>query len=289
MQDPGQVFYSPPVRHKEHLRNMCRWLIVFFGVLVVMVVALIVFAGRLAPLLPFSAEKNFVRPYEEMASRWFADGLGDGEIEAYLEELVDEVAVQMELPQEIELSVHYLDDGEKNAFATLGGHVFILRGILESVPDENSLVMVLAHELSHIKHRDPLASMGRGVALQMILSYFTGNSRQSEDLASLGGNLGLLSYSREQEARSDMEALHLLHKRYGHVGGFDVFFRGFLRDDGGAEDALPTLFQTHPDIAVRIGYLEAAAEEHGYSVGRTTPFPDWMGGKLSVRMRESLL
>lgn len=286
MQDSPKVFYAPPDHHNEHLRKMFGFLVVLFVSLAFVVVAIIVYAGKLAPLLPFSAEKNFVRPYEEMAAYWFADGLGDEEIEDYLEDLVSEVAVQMDLPVEYALSVHFLDDGEENAFATLGGHIFVLRGILESVPDENSLIMVLAHELSHIKHRDPLASIGRGVALQMILSYFTGNSQQSREFASLGGELGLLSYSREQEARCDLEALHLLQKRYGHVGGYDTFFREILQSYGEAE--MPTVLQSHPDLADRIESLRATAEEYGYTEGETKPYPNWIAEKLSAQMKDSL-
>ncbi len=192
-----------------------------------------------------------------------------------------QLAAVMQVPEEYRLSVHYVDRPEANAFATLGGHIFVLRGLLDAVPDENSLAMILAHEISHIKNRDPLASMGRGVALQMMLSYFTGNSQQSQNLSSLGGELGLLSYSREQEGRSDLDALHAIHGYYGHVAGFDAFFREMMEAQGGQE-AAPAWLQSHPALGDRITALQEAIQAHGYEQRPVRPFPEWLARKLKM-------
>lgn len=279
MEEPPQ-YYQPPANHGAHYKKMYVWLGSFFGVLGVIILLCVIFANPLARALPFAVEKRFVRPYEAMASRWFSDQLGDPAIESYLEELVFELAEVMEVPKDYELSVHYVDSMEANAFATLGGHIFVLRGLLDSVPDENSLTMILAHELSHIKNRDPLASMGRGVAFQMMLSYFTGNSQHTQNLGSLGGQLGLLSYSREQEARSDIEALHALNAYYGHVTGFDAFFRKMM-DEHMDADGTPAWFQSHPDLKDRIAALETEISESAYAQKEAVAFPDWFTKKLT--------
>ena len=83
--------------------------------------------------------------------------------------------------------MHYDDDADVNAFATLGGHIVVYPGLLEAVPDENALAMVLAHEIAHVRHRHPIVGLSRSAA--------------------------------------DATALETLARAYGHVGGADRFFR----------------------------------------------------------------
>ena len=72
--------------------------------------------------------------------------------EQALSQLLNKLIGEHALP----VSVHYLaDEATPNAFATLGGHIFITRGLLENVQSENGLAMVLAHEYAHIELRHP--------------------------------------------------------------------------------------------------------------------------------------
>ena len=273
------IYYEPPEKDDKHIQLMFRWLIVFFVSVGVLILLCIIFATPIARALPFSVEKRFVRPYEVMAERWFSDDAGDPQVQAYLEELVLELAEVMDVPENYALSVHYVESVEANAFATLGGHIVVLRGLLDNVPDENSLSMILAHEISHIKNRDPLASMGRGVAIQMMLSYFTGNSQHSQNLSSFGGQLGLLSYSREQERRSDLEALDALNLYYGHVSGYDTFFQNMMEKH--PDDDVPGWLQTHPDLVDRVEAMDQRIEAEGYTKSEVVAYPDWFTKKLS--------
>ena len=74
--------------------------------------------------------------------------------------------------------MHYDASDTVNAFATLGGHVVIYRGLLEKLPNENVVAMVVAHEIAHIKHRDPVAALGRGVAITLATERHYRPSRQ---------------------------------------------------------------------------------------------------------------
>lgn len=64
------------------------------------------------------------------------------------------------LPASIKVTVHYIDEPVINAFATIGGHVFIYRGLIDAITSENGLSMVLAHEIAHINNRHPIAALG---------------------------------------------------------------------------------------------------------------------------------
>ena len=102
----------------------------------------------------------------------------DRRAEAALQALADRLAANMDLPEDLRITVHYLDEDEINAFATLGGHVFVLRGLIERVPDENALAMVMAHEIAHAANRDVAANMGGALLLQLVVGTVTGMSRR---------------------------------------------------------------------------------------------------------------
>ncbi len=269
------TYYQIPKSHDTDIRRMYRWLLIFFSCVFIVGLSLILNAHRIAPYLPFSVEQQFVKPYEAMMD-W--NQAGDEKIEAYLQDLAEKLAESMELPEAITLSVHYLNMEESNAFATLGGHIFVTRNLLLDMPDENSISMILAHEISHIKNRDPAASMGRGILLNLILGNFLGNAQSLENLYSFGMQMGLSSYSRQQEKRSDLDALDGLYKHYGHIGGYDVFFVKMLtlKKEGIKTRGL----QTHPDLDQRLEYMASVVSSQAYPVASRQPFPEQIEKKL---------
>ncbi len=276
-------YYRPPEQHADEVRKMVLWLSIFFVGLTLLVVAIVFYADRLAQHLPFSAEKRFVRPYEAMADLWQQQN-SDVEvverqqvIEDYLQHLAHRLAIEMQLPDDYELQVHYLESDSVNAFATLGGHIFVFKGLLQQLPDENSLAMVMAHEIAHIQHRDPATAMGRGLALQMLYSFISGDYSTSGGLVLQSDELGLLMFSREQESAADVAAIHALRSRYGHVQGFDTLFRRLREetDEDSLVSDIPQWLSSHPALLTRIQNLQQLAQDnHWPEWGEVTPIPD---------------
>lgn len=266
MNDP---VYQLPESTGDDIRKMMVWLAWFFGFATLLAILFIIYAPVLLKWVPFSAEKNFVRPYEEIADRFWGEN-SHPEIEEYLQNLSNELAIAIELPEEIEIQTHFIESDEINAFATLGGHIFITRGLLEAVDNENSLSMVIAHELAHQKHRDPITGLSRGIALQMIYSLISSDYSQI-DLSGVGGELGLLYFSREQEQNADEAAIYALNKHYGHVGGYDQFFQAVLEVEDSEGVSIPQWLSSHPDTLKRIDYLQALNTENGWTQGETHP------------------
>ena len=286
---PQPVYYQPPESHDAHVKKMLLWLAGFFTTFFILLGIVIVFADKLVVYLPFSAEKQFVRPYEEIGTRFFSSEPSEESetIESYLQKLGDSLSQSIELPSDYQITIHFLDSDEINAFATLGGHIFICRGLLESMPDENSLAMVLAHEIAHIKHRDPAVGMTRGLALQMIYSFATGDYGNSE-LAGYGSELGLLYFSREQEQAADFAAINTLNHAYGHVSGFDRIFQQIKQEQGENEieseneerEFSPNWLSSHPDLDARINYLTEQKDQHGWLLGTVSPIPEVVSSAL---------
>lgn len=291
----GHRVYTTPANHDDDIRNMIIGLAGFFSLLMVVVISVVIYASDLAKLLPFSVEQRFVRPYEAMADYWFdEDPTPDHQqIQASLQQLSDELAVSMKLPSDFALQVHYVDTDQVNAIATLGGHMFVFRGLLEVMPDENSLAMVLAHEIAHVKHRDAMAGLGRGLALQMFYSFISGDYSAGVDIALQTGEIGILYFSREQERQADEAALEGLNEHYGHVYGYDQLFQYLSenyeedsdsssnQDDGASindraiELAEMEWFSSHPELQERIETLRGIAQKSQWPLeGEITALPN---------------
>lgn len=218
---------------------------------------LYVAGGWLARQLPFALEKAWVgeRPFDAWPGA-AAPATGHAAVEAYLQTLAEQLAAPLQLPPAMPPRLHYLDAAEPNAFAGLGGHVAVTRGLYERMPSENALALVLAHELAHLRARDPIAAIGSGSTLVLVMALLSG------DAGGLGTALAALvqrGYSRGAETRADTAAIAALRQQYGHAGGgaavFEVLQR--YRAEHGAE--VPTLLSTHPFDEARIRRLRAAA------------------------------
>ena len=143
-----------------------------------------------------------------------------------------------------------------NAFATLGGHVLIFRGLLEQMPNENALAMVVGHEIAHIQHRDPIVALGLGITIGIAIMSIAGagDGAVSEQLLSQFGLVSHLSFSRKHEIEADDYSLHMLARYYGHVGAADSLFSHLLEQQDGLQP--PVFLSTHPLNEDRIARIK---------------------------------
>ena len=239
----------------------------------VLVVTLSWTAQYLATWIPFSYEEDMASVYAEKLDT-------ESTLEqTYLQTLADGLAKQMQLPAGMHITAHYIDDEIVNAFATVGGHIVIFRGLLEVSPSENALAMVISHEIAHIKHRDPIIALGRGVLVGSVLSVLTGMNANSMAGRILGdtGLLTSLHFGRSQESKADRAGLEAVARYYGHVADATKIFEYFQRQEGQGM-SLPELFQTHPASDDRIEKLRAIAHQNGWpQQGKLTPLKKFQG------------
>ena len=180
--------------------------------------------------------------------------------------LAKKLAGAMDLPDGVEVTVHYADENVVNAFATIGGHVVIYRGLVEKLESENALAMVVAHEIAHIKHRHPIRSLGRGVVVMLALMALAGV--QGDDLVGSivgsAGSLTLLGFSRAQENEADASALAAVNSVYGHTAGAFQLYEVLLEEHGESGKNLPVFLSTHPLTSERMLALREIVREKGW-------------------------
>ncbi len=239
--------------------------------------ALFLFAGAIARQAPVSWEVAlgdaiFAEASDDPTEAIAADPEAAA-VRAELQAIADQLSRHMDLPEGLTVKVHYVDDPLVNAFASLGGHVFMFRGLLERMPNENALAMVMAHEIGHVVHRDAAASLTGAVVIQLLSAVFF--SAAPDTLASLvtGPNaLLLLSFSREAERRADRAALEAMAAVYGHVAESERVFEIFQEEAQGIGGEPPELLSTHPLSRERIEALAAMARQRGWpDEGQTRP------------------
>ena len=258
----------------EHPLKEFAWLVGgVFSSIIILTLLTGFFAGELAARLPYRYEKSLAG----QAATKLTSGASDqrtAAIEQALNQLAARIATHMPLPEGMQITVHYQDSPEVNAFATLGANIVIYRGLLARLSDENALAMVLAHEMAHAKLRHPARSLGRGVAVGIILSAINvgvGQNAASNVLGTTGG-LSLLKFSRDQEREADAAALAAIAAHYQHIGGAQDVFRVLAASGAGNEAARVTMLSTHPLSQERIDSITTLANQNGWSLtGPRTP------------------
>jgi predicted Zn-dependent protease len=146
---------------------------------------------------------------------------------------------------------------------------------MKQVESENELAFVLGHELGHFRNRDHLKSLGRDLALALLIATLSQGSSVG-DLAALSGDLAGRSFSREtgREAEADAYGLSLVVAEFGHLEGATDFFEKLPAPENVVERSLSSYLNTHPLSEERIEDMTRLAEEKGWPAeGELTPVP----------------
>lgn len=109
-----------------------------------------------------------------------------------------------------------------NAFASLGGHIYVFEGLLKQVQTPEELAGVLAHEIEHVKNRHII--QGAAVSLLTIgglRAVWPGSGQAETEMAY---RFLTLKFSRQQETEADEKGLERLRKAGVDAKGFRDFF-----------------------------------------------------------------
>ncbi len=151
-----------------------------------------------------------------------------------------------------------LDSPDLNAFALPGGYVYIYKGLLEKV-DEDELAAILAHEVGHIaaKHsvKQLQAALGYNVLLGVALvGLGAKDPALAQNVSGLSNTVYTLlsrGYSREDEFLADKLAV-----KYTAAAGYDphgvVRVLEILNKESGPSGRVFEVLSTHPRMVERI-------------------------------------
>ncbi|WP_347159030.1 M48 family metalloprotease [Pontibacter chitinilyticus] len=120
------------------------------------------------------------------------------------------------------------DDGNLNAFATPGGHLYVFSGLLKSVAAEDRLAGVLAHMIAHADRRHSVQQLQREYGIAILLSVALGNDPGTgkQIAAQLEGTMAGLQFSPTAETEAHTYARQYLkgtnYYDYDATAGFFV-------------------------------------------------------------------
>ena len=168
--------------------------------------------------------------------------------------------------KDIDYTFRVLEDDEVNAFSLPGGWIYVNKGLVDKVANDDELAGVLGHEVGHIVARHSIKKLQAEQAFSILrlLSMAApqaGDAAAAADIAYLQIMLG---YSREDELLADQ-----LGTRYAKLAGYNpramVSFLTKLQEINRHKPLQPrSYFKTHPYVPDRIRVVK---QELGEGMG----------------------
>ena len=179
------------------------------------------------------------------------------EIQTLLDSLVAELP---EKDRQYEYKVYLIKEKTFNAFAAPGGNIGVFEGLYKETKSEEELAFVLAHELGHLVHKDPLKALSRRFLISIVSQVIFGDDNLIKSI--VGGSINNLdlSFSRSVETRADLFAAELIHKKYGNVSGALKFMERMEEKQKLKLPRFVHYFSTHPASDDRIKAIEEYAK-----------------------------
>ena len=194
-----------------------------------------------------------VRVYNNSTITRYVDGIGQ------------RLARGTDRPQ-IPYRFQVIVDDRVNAFATVGGFVYLNTGLLRVADNEAQLASVIAHEIAHIDRRHAIQQLQQAAITEGLLA--VGGVDQNAMIA-LGVEIALQRpYSRAHELEADEAGLALLIQAgYAPIAAVD-FLQKLQKQPNSTTDFL----STHPHPEARINalneQLDPAASSRGQGLDR---------------------
>jgi predicted Zn-dependent protease len=184
----------------------------------------------------------------------------NSEINRYVDQIGQRLA-QESTRTDIPYKFQVVNDKNINAFATMGGFVYVNTGLLTAADNEAQLASVMAHEIGHIAGRHAIGQM-RQQAIAQGVAAAAGLDRNLA--VQIGVDLALRRpHSRQDEVEADELGLDTLQNAgYAPVAMVD-FMEKLLKKGG----SVPTFLSTHPATSDRINALEQAIDPARSNVG----------------------
>ncbi|HEV2666790.1 MAG TPA: M48 family metallopeptidase [Blastocatellia bacterium] len=150
---------------------------------------------------------------------------------------------------------YVVDDKSINAFATLGGRVYVHTGLLAATESEAQLASVLGHEIGHIVGRHGLENVKKSQKYGTLagLATIAGAILGGQAGANIGGLAGnmiaggyLMKHSRDAEREADYLGLYDLKGAGYNTGGMVEMFEILQEVGKSSPNAFGSILASHP-------------------------------------------
>jgi predicted Zn-dependent protease len=220
--------------------------------------------GRGALALTAEEEKKLgKRVVLEMEKK--VEWVRDLTVQAYLERLGHSLVAQIG-PTPFDFKFYLINAPDPNAFAILGGYIFVTTGLLVLAENEQEVAGVLSHEIAHVTQRHVAQMIERSKRLNIatLAAILAGvlaggggpGSEAAVTMATATAEALALKYTREMETDADQNGLHYMIKAGYDPNGFITFLNKIYKSSLTSGPKIPAYLLTHPAVESRISLLE---------------------------------
>jgi predicted Zn-dependent protease len=228
----------------------------------------------LASAAPASAINLFSEKQEvELGRRSAAEAerqlpmLRDDQVEGYVNSIVRRLASAAPGPR-FPYQARVVNASDINAFALPGGYMYVNRGLIEAVRNEDELAGVLAHEMAHVAERHGTEQLTKAYGVQagagllaQILAGRDGRLGVPEQVVgSLGLNALMMKFSRNAENEADRVGAQTMARAGYDPMAMATFFDLLQQQRGRNPNAVAQFFSSHPSPANRSANIRRQAQ-----------------------------
>ncbi len=163
--------------------------------------------------------------------------------------------------RELVYIIKVVEEESINAISLPGGYIYIFKGVIDKVDNDDQLAGVIAHEVGHIaaKHGMKRLQASYGYGILQALAIASGDARVATGVQAVYTSL-FLAHSRQDEFEADR-----LGVRYLKRAGYDPNeMAGFLKKLKEENEKAPirakSYGRTHPYVAERIAIVNQASK-----------------------------
>lgn len=159
-----------------------------------------------------------------------------------------------------------LNSKEINAFACPGGTIFITKGMINAVQNEDELAAVLAHEVAHVNHRDGVSAIQKARLTSVATLIGTQAAQRytpaqlSQLITAFEGSIDdvfktlvVNGYGKSQEYNADEDAISYLARAGYNPSALKDFLQRVVSEGGASGGGI---MKSHPATADRIEKVE---------------------------------
>ena len=195
----------------------------------------------------------------------------DAELQRYVSNIGMRLAKASERPN-LPWEFTVLDEPAVNAFALPGGKIYLTRGILPFLDNEEQMAGVLGHEIGHVTARHSAqqytkaTSAGIGLTL---LSIFVPEARPLQGVAETALGVLFLKHGRDDELQADRLGAQYTAKTGWDPRGVAGMLRTLQRLDvaSGSRRGVPNWLATHPAPGDRVEQVLSFIKQNPEVVG----------------------
>ncbi|MGD0783044.1 MAG: M48 family metalloprotease, partial [Candidatus Aminicenantales bacterium] len=188
----------------------------------------------------------------------------------YINTMGNAIALYSDRPETF-AGYHFLvlDTDEVNALAAPGGLVFLTKGLIKRCQDEDTLALILAHEIGHVNAKHGLQSIKKSrlvdafklLGTAAVKTYAPDTVAKltgvfEDTLGDIVGSLVERGYDRKFEYEADGLAVKFAGRAHYDTGGLTRFLKTMVGDASAASGK--GWFKTHPAPQDRIANASPA-------------------------------